>query len=122
MHSVEHLPWHLAATDSVEIWQILTPPSVGKRRRVDHQVALLRNGGHFCGDPTAPVDDGPEDIEGEHPEIGKNAGGHRPTLIPEPPVSRSDRLRLPGVAGCRATARRAGQVRHRSRARLPAAS
>ena len=69
MHPVENSPWHLAATDAVEVWQILAPPSVRERPGVDRDTALLRDGGHFRGDPAAPVDNGAEDIEGEHLEI-----------------------------------------------------
>src|SRR2546430_6763690 len=80
MHPVEHLPWHLAAADAVEVWQILAPPSVRERPGVDRETALLRDGGHFRRDPSAPVDNGAEDIEGEHLEIRSCAGRHADLL------------------------------------------
>src|SRR5947207_14027316 len=76
MHPVEHLPWHLAAADAVEVWQILAPPSVRECPGVDRQTALLRDGGHFRANPAAPVDNGAEDIEGEHLEIRWCTGRH----------------------------------------------
>src|SRR2546429_690527 len=80
MHPVEHLPWHLAAADAVEVWQILAPPSVRERPGVDRETALLRDGGHFRGDSAAPVDHRPEDVEGEHLEIRPSAGRHADLL------------------------------------------
>src|SRR6266576_435429 len=69
MHSVEHLPWHLTFADAEEVWQVLAPPRVRERPRVDRQTALLCDSGHFPGNSAAPIDHGPEDVEGEHLEI-----------------------------------------------------
>src|SRR2546423_15488794 len=80
MPPVEHLPWRLAVADAVEVWQILAPPGVRERPGVDRQTPLLRDGGHFRGNPAAPVDNGAEDIEGEHLEIRSCAGRHADLL------------------------------------------
>src|SRR2546423_3377426 len=82
VHPVEHLPRHLAVTDAEEVWQILAPPSVRERPGVDRQTALLGDSGHFRRDPSAPIDDGSEDVEGEHLEIGSCTDGHPSTPYP----------------------------------------
>ena len=76
VHSVEHLPRHFTVADAEEIWQILAPPRVRECPGVDPQTALLRDSGHFRRDPSAPVDHGPENVEGEHLEARKSVGGH----------------------------------------------
>src|SRR5436309_10454403 len=66
MEFVEHLPRRLAPTHPVEEGLITLPPCVSNRGGIDGQVALPGDRREFGNYAAAPVDDGSEDVEGEH--------------------------------------------------------
>lgn len=81
MQLVQYLPGLLAEPHAIQEWLIASPPIVGEGGGIDGQTVLSGDGSQLRHDAAAPVDDGPEDVEGEYLEIGPIAAGHAPTRL-----------------------------------------
>ena len=83
MKVVEHLPRRVAASHAIEEGLVAPPPCIGHRAGVDRQVALAGDRRYFSDYSAAPIDDRPENVEGEDLEVRRTASGQA-RLTPGP--------------------------------------
>ena len=75
MKIVQHLPRRLAATHAIQERLVAPSPCVGHGAGVDRQLPLAGDRRYFSDDSPAPIDNRPENVEGEHFQVGRSAAG-----------------------------------------------